>query len=113
MNTKLDAALAQIEESVGPEWRDEAYKVMQQYAQMYPHFLTEDVRAFSREIGMKQAHDDRAWGPVTLKAIKNGIMARDGFELTKKSIGNPRHQMRFKSMICGAPDPVTVEALFQ
>jgi hypothetical protein len=113
MNTteSRDEAIARSAVGAGEVWMNDAFEMMHRYASEHHEFMTEDVRKFSLESGLPAPKDNRAWGAVTMRAIKAGLIQKNGFGVTKVS-SNARHMLQWKSLICGAPPRINIEDLF-
>jgi hypothetical protein len=74
-----DHADSQIE-----DWSNTAYEFFIQFARANKTFTTEDARIAAESNGLLTPPDKRAWGAVAVKAIKTGLIIRNGYS-TKKS----------------------------
>ena len=63
-------------DNAGEEWKREAYEAFIEYAKNNKYFTTEDVRLANPNI--KMSGDTRAWGSISRKARKNGIVLSAG-----------------------------------
>ncbi len=68
-------------ERVEAGWKDEALGVLLRYAAASggSTFMLENVRDYADEIGFTKPPTDRAWGAVTLRAKRAGLIVRAGF----------------------------------
>ena len=66
---------------VSDGWSDRAYEFFVDYAVSHKgnSFMGEDVRAAASGAGFECPPDDRAWGPVVRRAVKEGIIKRIGY----------------------------------
>lgn len=72
-----DEAIDQVATSAGESWIDAAYEALRQYAERGTRFMVEDVRlAYPK---LPKPHDNRAWGAVTSRAVRNGLIERVGY----------------------------------
>lgn len=78
-----------------PGWRAGALSLFTAYAiahKLDAHpFLTEDVRVYADQRGFPPPPDERAWGAIATKAVKAGIVRREGTRPARSS------RMGFKS----------------
>lgn len=73
----LDSANSKVK-----NWSDIAYGFLLGYANSHSEFMIEDIRNAS--VGfVPEPPSKRAWGGVTVKAAKNGIIKRKGFRNVK------------------------------
>lgn len=72
-------------------WSGQAYAFLLYYMTEHERFQGEDVR-MAAEGKVPDPPDKRAWGAVILTALRNGLIVRDGYELTSslKSHATPR-----------------------
>ena len=77
-----DVAIEVVANNAGQEWCESAYSALTQFAKLNKNFMTEDVRLYTERKGIKP-HDNRAWGAVTVRAIKAGIIKRAGYAPSK------------------------------
>lgn len=69
---------------VEPSWSDRASDILHRYALTNPEFMAEDVRVYAHKIEqLPSPPDPRAWGAVVNTAVRQGLIARDRYELTK------------------------------
>lgn len=61
-----------------PAWRDMAFEFLVSFAKHHQLFISEDVSDASKEEALAQPPTDRAWGSVYIKALKFGVIAREG-----------------------------------
>ena len=77
IHTALDNA-----DSVHDKWSDTAYIFLLKYIKSHREFMTEDVRVASeKEIPIPPSK--RAWGGITVRAVKAGLIERIGFSNVK------------------------------
>lgn len=69
---------------VNPKWSDVAYQFLCGFARKHPTFISEDVSDASKRWGMVQPPTDRAWGQVYRKAIRDGVIAQDGYGRSRR-----------------------------
>lgn len=70
-------------------WTDIALEKVVSYAQGHESFLMEDVRAALTE-DFPGPPDARAWGSVTRRAIKEGLIIKDGYAPARSSNLSPK-----------------------
>lgn len=68
---------------VSARWSVQAGQLLRIYAQMHPEFMAEDVRIWAHRKDLPCPPDPRAWGAVVNRAVREGVLIRDRFELTK------------------------------
>lgn len=68
---------------IEPGWSERAYRMLLQYAASHFEFMTEDVRTWAHDAGLPQPPDSRAWGAVTLRAVKARLLIRDRYRKTR------------------------------
>lgn len=71
-----------------PNWSSMAYSFLLSYARTHRYFISEDVSGASKEQGLPQPPTDRAWGQVYRRAIKAGIIVRDGAGISARRHGS-------------------------
>lgn len=85
-----DEGIRQAAEHAGDDWGTRAYALLLQFIAQLPGdlFMTEDARFWSA--GKLEAPPDaRAWGHVTLRAVKARVIAKHGYAPQK----DPRQHM--------------------
>lgn len=70
-------------DAVDENWSGRAYELFVRYARTRRLFMTEDARVWAHEQGLAHPPDKRAWGAVTNRAVRAGIICRDHYEKTK------------------------------
>lgn len=78
MNDALDHA-----DRVSARWSVQAGQLLRIYAQLNAEFMAEDVRIWAHRKDLPCPPDPRAWGAVVNRAVREGVLVRDRFELTK------------------------------
>lgn len=68
---------------VEPKWSERAAQFLRDYAVTTPEFMSESLRVWAHNCGLPLPPDPRAWGAVVNAAVRDGILVRDRFELTK------------------------------
>ena len=77
MQQSIDSA-----NSVIKNWSDIAYVFLLDYADSHDVFMIEDLRIAS--VGLvPEPPSNRAWGGIAIRAAKNGIIRRRGFQSVK------------------------------
>lgn len=74
------ARAAEHADRVSDGWSDNAYQFLRVYAQACPEFMTEQLRVWAHDEGLPKPPDNRAWGAVVNRAVRDGIIVRDRFE---------------------------------
>lgn len=71
-------------DAVTPKWSEVAYDYLIGYAYGSPDFTSEDVReAAYRSGSVEQPPSERAWGGVFMRAARNGIVQRAGYDTAR------------------------------
>lgn len=70
----LQLALDLVEENAGPAWNEEALAVIERLCRERDVFMCDDVW----DAGLRPAHNDKALGPVLLRAKKLGLCEKTG-----------------------------------
>jgi hypothetical protein len=78
----IDRAVAHADR-VEAKWSQRAFELLEGYALFNFEFMTEDVRVWATEQGLPTPPDGRAWGAVTLRAVRDKIIVRDRFQRTR------------------------------
>jgi len=88
MASSLDHA-----EADSPGWADHCFTLLCEYAegQVAP-WTCEAFRAWAYERGLDKPDEERAFGPITQKAIRRGVIARVGYAPAASSNGSPKPQ---------------------
>jgi hypothetical protein len=74
-----------------PGWADRAYAYLIRYAATQARaFTIEDFRLWALDHGLDEPPELRAFGGITQRAIRNGVIARVGFAPTAASNGSHR-----------------------
>ncbi len=87
-----------------PGWSERAYRLLFAYAEAHPLFATEDARTWAHnEGGLPLPPDGRAWGAVTNRAVRAGLIVRDHYRPTRipPAHASPRPVWRSR-IYCGA-----------
>lgn len=67
-----------------PGWADIAFHFLHNYAMTHQYFISEDVSDASKVWGMVQPATDKAWGSVYRRAIKDGVIVKDGAGISRR-----------------------------
>lgn len=59
-------------------WRAQAFELLVRYAKLHDRFLIEDVRAWPEAVNLPPPHDNRAWGSVAMRALREGVVTCEG-----------------------------------
>lgn len=65
-----------------PEWSEQAYTFLKEYAEINAEFMVEDVRAASHGI-VPEPKNKKAWGGVIRRAAFEGIVYKGGIRNVK------------------------------
>lgn len=61
-------------------WVDQATVLFKLYAKMHPDgFMTEDVRVWADKFGFPHAPDQRAWGGIAHRLVRQGYIQSAGY----------------------------------
>lgn len=71
-------------EKITENWSVRAYDFLRQYIARHQEFMTEDVREASRGI-VPEPPSHRAWGAIIVRAVKEGLIRRVGFQSVKNT----------------------------
>lgn len=78
-------------EDESPGWADRAFDLLVQYATEQAHpFTIEAFRWWAEAGGFEHPPESRAYGPITQKAIRRGVIARIGYAPAASSNGSPK-----------------------
>lgn len=78
-------------ESDEPGWGDHCLALLRQFACLQAEpFTCEQFRAWAYTRGLATPAEERAFGPVTQKAIRGGYIARVGYAPAASSNGSPK-----------------------
>lgn len=69
-----DAALVQVNEHADPDWKEAAYDAVVATAYARARFTADDI--YDRLDGSVSTHEPRALGPVMLRAVRSGLIAK-------------------------------------
>lgn len=70
-------------DAVEEGWGDRAYAMLVDFALGRFEFMTEDVRVWAHAQGLPVPPDGRAWGAVTVRAVRDKIIVRDRYQKTR------------------------------
>lgn len=72
-----------------PEWSSIAYSFFIKFLSVVDKpFMTEDVRLFAAEHGVPEPPHARAWGPITSRVAKEGLIIKTGIGTVKNVTSN-------------------------
>lgn len=63
-------------------WSDIAYGFLLGYSKSHREFMIEDLREASVGV-VQEPPSKRAWGAITVRAVKNGVIKRKGYQCVK------------------------------
>lgn len=88
---KVDEKIEQVGENAGSAWVEAALDKVREFAEQANEqpFVIEAVREFAADT-LPEPHDGRAWGTVTRRAAKEGIIERIGYVPTRSSNYSPK-----------------------
>lgn len=78
MNQAVDHA-----NKVAPMWSERAYSKLFEFAWLGTEFMTEDARLWAEQTGLDLPPDNRAWGAVIHRAVKDKLIERVGYGNSK------------------------------
>ena len=85
-------------ESDVPGWGDHAYALLRQFACLQDQPWTcEQFRPWAYSRGLAKPDEERAFGPVTQRAIRDGVIARVGYAPAASSNGSPKPQYQSRA----------------
>ena len=88
MASSLDHA-----ESDTPGWGDHAFALLRQFACLqHKPWTCEQFRAWAYDRSLPKPAEERAFGPVTQRAIRAGLIHRVGYAPAASSNGSPKPQ---------------------
>lgn len=70
-------------DAVEGDWSERAYQMLLDYALNHFEFMTENVRVWAHERGLPTPPDGRAWGAITVRAVRDKIIIRDRYQFTR------------------------------
>lgn len=76
-----DAGMAQAiqhAERIDDEWPDLAYGFLVRFARQNATFCGWECTDLANAMGYGSPSDDRAWGPIYKRALKDGVIRQDG-----------------------------------
>lgn len=86
-----------------PGWSERAYALLRQYAKDHTEFATEDARTWAHnEAGLSFPPDGRAWGAVTNRAVRAGLIVVDRYRPTRIPPAHATPRPVWRSRICRA-----------
>jgi hypothetical protein len=84
-------AAADHADNTSLNWTQRAVLLFTEYAKQTPHpFLTEEAREFAEANGLPSPPDARAWGHVSKRCQRAGVIVSVGFGAAKSSNGSPK-----------------------
>lgn len=87
---RRDAGIARSSEHASDRWTELAVGIVAAYARQHAAFLTEDVRAYAKSLGLADPPDGRAWGGVMKRARARRIIVACGYAPSKSSNLSPK-----------------------
>lgn len=87
-------------DAVTPKWSDIAYGYLHDFACTAESFTSEDVRtaAYATE-AVPTPPNERAWGGVFMRAARNGVLLRDGYDTARDPKVHCNVVTRWKSLL--------------
>lgn len=79
---RRDDGMKRAERHAGNAWSEAAYGYLMRFIACIPpdrRFMTEQVRQFAYHHGLSAPPSERAWGAVTIRAVKDGKIVQCGF----------------------------------
>lgn len=84
-------AAAQHSDRMEPDWTVRATQMLVAYAhETRRPFLVEEARRWALEHGLPEAIEPRAWGAVTQRARRDGVIEVAGYRSAVSSNGSPK-----------------------
>lgn len=77
------AAQQRADQALFGTWSERAYAAFLAVARKGEPFQTEDVRVAAAQYGLPDAPDNRAWGAVALRALRESLITRVGYAPVK------------------------------
>jgi len=77
-------------ESDAPGWAAQCYSLLCEYAATQHEFQIEQFRAWAYAHGLPKPDEERAFGPITQKAIRHSVIVRTGYAPAESSNGSPK-----------------------
>lgn len=91
------ASSAQHAEEVQPGWGERAYRAVQCSGYLASESFTMDfARQWLYACGLDIPPEERAWGAVTQKLVRDGIIEPVGYAPAASSNGSPKRTYRLK-----------------
>lgn len=82
-------------EAVNPGWNQLAYDLLKRFLRDHNGpFLAEEVRSFAAMEDFPLPPSNRAWGGIMIRAVKSGLIVRDGYG----QVSNPKAHACFASV---------------
>lgn len=87
-------------DAVSPKWSDVAYGYLHNFACTAESFTSEDVRtaAYASE-AVPTPPNERAWGGVFMRAARNGVLLRDGYDTARDPKVHCNVVTRWRSLV--------------
>lgn len=94
-------------DEIEPGWSQRAYGMLESYALNHFEFMTEEVRVWAHGEGLPTPPDGRAWGAVTLRAVKAGVIAWERYQKTRSPPAHATPRAVWKSQtFCQTPQEI-------
>lgn len=91
----------QVWQNEDNDWRDEALKLLKEFAQARPKFTADDFRDYARLHGLRQPHHPNVWGSLyTTAATKLWIRKSGDYDVSSNPNSHAHHYVVWKSMLC-------------
>jgi hypothetical protein len=90
---------AQHAEDVAPGWAKRAYAMVIKTPIIFgatTPFTMEEARNWAYHMGLDQPAEERAWGGVTARLVREGIIEPVGYAPAASSHGSPKRTYRIK-----------------
>lgn len=95
---------AQHADDVELDWTERAFRAFSRHAAKNAEFMTEDARIAAYQDGLPYPPDERAWGSVATRAVREGVVKRDRYGQTRQRPANAHPQPIWRSLIYKSPD---------
>lgn len=95
-----DEAMNQVERHAGEDWKEDAFNIVYAIALKNEFFTADDYHEAARRTDLPNPPDNRAWGPVLLSAIREGICEPTGrWRKTQRSVRHAAPTRIYRSLV--------------
>lgn len=103
---RRDAAVAGVEANADDDWLADAFDALVAYLRTNPEFFSDDFWSVTQ---IRRPRESRAFGPVVMKAARDGLMEKSG-EFRKSVASNMTEKPVWRSLIYGGSLPTAASA---